>query len=224
MAKISIKNGQLMDQDSKAYQGLCQMLFNKELNPGQKIAYKELGVRLGVSTTPVIHALKRLEFKGIVRREPNVGYFINSLDLREIEEIFDARIALEVSLLPKTMASLDGRGVAHLASALSEHDRAVADNSRLDRVMTDLRFHMTLASLSGTKIQVSLLGRSFRPADTQVQPESVPSQHHQLIATGTLPDPGRHPGGKPGRSYRSPSQPFAQHQKAYHHGPGRTAR
>lgn len=161
MAKISIKNGQMIDQDSKAYQGLCQMLFNNELNPGQKIAYKDLADRLGVSTTPVIHALKLMEFKGIVRREPNKGYFINTISLQEIEEIFDARLALEVSILPKTLAHLDDEGLETLEKALAVHDRAVAENNYFGRVMSDLRFHMTLASLSQTRIQVILLEELF---------------------------------------------------------------
>ena len=60
MAKISRIDGQVIGQDRKAYLGICQMLFNNELHPGQKIANKDLAQRLGVSTTPVIHALKLL--------------------------------------------------------------------------------------------------------------------------------------------------------------------
>ena len=157
MAKISRKNGKMIGQDRKAYLGICQMLFNNELNPGQKIAYKDLAQRLGVSTTPVIHALKLLELKGITRRETNKGYFINTITLQEVEEIFETRIALEVSLLPKTIQNLDQKAVKKLEDALHAHDEAVAENDYSKRVMTDLRFHMTLASLSKTQIQVALL-------------------------------------------------------------------
>jgi DNA-binding GntR family transcriptional regulator len=161
MAKISKINGKLIDQDQKAYMGLCQMLFNNELVPGQKIAYKNLALRLGVSTTPVIHALKRLENKGIVRREPNKGYLINSINLEEVEEIFDSRLAIEVSVLPKTALRYDEAGFARLTKALEAHDLAVEENNFNNRVMTDLRFHMALASLSGTHIQVVLLEDLF---------------------------------------------------------------
>jgi DNA-binding GntR family transcriptional regulator len=161
MAKISTKNGIMIDQDRKAYLGICQLLFNNEFNPGQKIAFKDLAQRLGVSTTPVIHALKLLELKGITRREPNKGYFINSIDVQEVEEIFDARIALEVSLVPKTVPLLDPNAIRKLKGALRSHDEAVAENDYSKRVMTDLRFHMTLASLSKTRIQVNLLEDLF---------------------------------------------------------------
>jgi DNA-binding GntR family transcriptional regulator len=162
MAKIRKENGQLIDQDRKAYLRICQMLFNNELHPGQKIAYKELAQRLGgVSTTPVIHALKWLEFKGVVRREPNKGCFINTISLQEVDEIFETRLVLEVSLLPKTLKNLDREGLKNLETALKAHDLAVEENDFFKRVMTDLRFHMTLASLSKTNIQVSILEELF---------------------------------------------------------------
>ena len=151
----------MIDQDRKAYLGICQMLFNNELYPGQKISNKDLAQRLGVSTTPVIHALKLLEHKGITRRETNRGYFINTITVQEVEEIFDARIALEVSLLNKTLKHLDRAALIKLEEALRAHDEAVELNDHSKRVMTDLRYHMTLASISKTNIQVTLLEDLF---------------------------------------------------------------
>ena len=161
MAKISTVNGKMIGQDQKAYLGICQMLFNNELHPGQKLAGKDLAQRLGVSTTPVIHALKLLEHKGIVRRETNRGYFINTITIQEVDEIFDARLALEVSLLSKTLKHLDHAALKKLEDALHAHDEAVAVNDHAKRVMTDLRYHMTLASISRTNIQVTLLEDLF---------------------------------------------------------------
>jgi DNA-binding GntR family transcriptional regulator len=47
------------------------MLFYNEILPGQKIKYKDLANRIGVSMTPVIQAIKWLEFRNIVRHETN---------------------------------------------------------------------------------------------------------------------------------------------------------
>ena len=137
------------------------MLFNNEFHPGQKIANKDLAQRLGMSTTPVIHALKLLEHKGITRRETNRGYFINTITIKEVEEIFDARIAIEVSLLSRTIKYLDRAAMKKLKDALGAHDEAVELNDHAKRVMTDLRYHMTLASISRTHIQVTLLEDLF---------------------------------------------------------------
>jgi DNA-binding GntR family transcriptional regulator len=50
------------DSTWKAYTGIRNMLFHNEIMPGQKIAYRDLAERLGMSQTPVIQALKWLEF------------------------------------------------------------------------------------------------------------------------------------------------------------------
>lgn len=102
----------------KAYMGIRQMLFYNEITPGQKIKYQDLADRLDVSITPVNHALKWLEFKGIVRHEPNKGYYVNEVSLQEIREIYETRIVLEVAVLPQTVANLDENGIKQLQASL----------------------------------------------------------------------------------------------------------
>ena len=93
------------DHTKKAYRGIRKMLFHKEIVPGQKIAYRDLSERLKMSPTPVIQALKWLEFQGLVRHEPNRGYYTEPISLEEAREIYELREILEISLLPDTIAS-----------------------------------------------------------------------------------------------------------------------
>jgi DNA-binding GntR family transcriptional regulator len=86
---------------------------------------------------------------------------INTINIEEVEEIFDSRLAIEVSVLPKTAKRYDDEGFRRLMESLKDHDRAVEENNYYNRVMTDLRFHMALASLSKTHIQVVLLEELF---------------------------------------------------------------
>ena len=56
------------DLTRKAYTGIRRMLFLNEITPGQKIHYRDLAEELGMSQTPVIHALRWLEFQGLETR------------------------------------------------------------------------------------------------------------------------------------------------------------
>lgn len=94
-----------------AYNAIRQMLFYNEIHPGQKIKYKDLAGRIGVSMTPVIQALKWLEFRNIVRHEPNRGYYINEISLKEIAEVYNTRLLIEVALVSDVMARLDETGI-----------------------------------------------------------------------------------------------------------------
>ena len=149
------------DLAQKAYQGIRQMLFYNEIIPGQKIKYQDLANRIGVSITPVIHALKWLEFKNIVRHEPNRGYFVNETSLKEIREIYDSRLLIEVSLVPEIVRNLTDDGLKQLQTVLEAYTTAVEAENYYGRLMTDMKFHLTLASLAQCRIQLKMLQELF---------------------------------------------------------------
>jgi DNA-binding GntR family transcriptional regulator len=137
----------------KAYQGIRQMLFHNEIVPGQKIAYRDLAERLGMSQTPVIQALKWLEFQGLVRHERHRGYYTEPVSIREVEEIYEFREQIELALLPRTMGRMDAPALRKLEDALQAHLQASREIYLHDRLLKDMEFHLTLAALSGNRVQ-----------------------------------------------------------------------
>jgi DNA-binding GntR family transcriptional regulator len=149
------------DLAQKAYQGMRQMLFYNEITPGQKIKYQDLADKIGVSITPVIHALKWLEFKNIVRHEPNRGYFVNEVSLKEIKEIYDSRLLIEVSLVPDIIKHVDDDSLQRLKRSRDDYNTSVDEENYYSRLMTDMKFHLTLASISQCRIQLKMLQELF---------------------------------------------------------------
>jgi len=149
------------DFTKEAYMGIRKMFFVNEITPGQKIAYGDLAKRLGMSTTPIIQALKRLEDQGLVRHEPNRGYYTEDISLKEVVEIYEFRELIETSLLPKTIASITKKKLQILKKALDNHLAAVRDIYLKERLLRDMEFHLTLAELSGCTIQVNTLKSLF---------------------------------------------------------------
>ena len=116
------------------------MLFHNEIVAGQKVPFKDLAVQMGMSVTPVIQALKFLEFQGLVRREPNKGYFIETLKLDELEGLYKFRKVLELTMLEAVSythldvykrqrlllhcgwagASIQNRGLAYLSQSMMD--------------------------------------------------------------------------------------------------------
>jgi DNA-binding GntR family transcriptional regulator len=155
------KKTEKMDLAQKAYQGIRQMLFFNEILPGQKIKYQDLADRIGVSITPVIHALKWLEFKNIVSHEPNRGYFVNEVSLKEIREIYDSRRLIEVSLVPEIIKQFDAESMSRLKKSFDAYQKAVDEENYYNRLMTDMKFHLTLAAMSQCQIQLKMLQELF---------------------------------------------------------------
>lgn len=151
----SFKNRE--DHTRKAYAGIRQMLFLKEIVPGQKIAYRDLADRLGMSPTPVIQALKWLEFQSLVQHVPNRGYYTTPFSLKEAREIFELRELLELSLLPQAIRHMDETGIRTLSSALDTHLNAKREPYLNERLIKDRDFHLALAALSQTQVQLRTL-------------------------------------------------------------------
>ena len=150
-----------IDHTQKAYIGIRQMLFHNEIGPSQKISYRDLSERLKMSSTPVIQALKKLECQGIVRHEPNRGYYTESISIQEVKEIYELREVIELSLLPDTIRNLSEKGIRQLRDVLKAHLK-LGDNLYLtDRLIKDMDFHLTLAFLSGRQIQLQVLRNLF---------------------------------------------------------------
>ena len=151
----------LIDHSQKAYKGIRRMLYHKELVPGQKIAYRELAEQLHMSPTPIIQALKWLEIQGFVRHEPHRGYHIEPFSLREVEEIYELRELLEISLLPLAIEQLDEEGIEQLKRALKAHLSAVREFYLKERLFKNMEFHLALAALSQKGTQLRILRNIF---------------------------------------------------------------
>jgi len=150
-----------MGHTRKAYLGIRNMMLHNELIPGQKIAYRDLAERLGMSQTPVIQALKWLEFQQLVRHEPNRGYSTAPVDLREVEEIYDLRETIEMRLLPAIVHTIDAKGIRTLHTALEAHLKASREIYLAERLKRDREFHLTLAELSGRQVHCRILRDLF---------------------------------------------------------------
>lgn len=149
------------DHTNIAYQGIKKMLFENEILPGQKISYHHLAERLQMSNTPVIQALKLIEFSGLVRHEPNRGYFTEPISLKEIQEIYDTREIIEISMLPAIMSNLEEDGITKLRDSLEIKPAVNPESELYERLEIDRNFHLTLASLSNHKTRVQILRYLF---------------------------------------------------------------
>jgi DNA-binding GntR family transcriptional regulator len=114
-----------------------------------------------MSQTPVIQALKWLEFQGLVRHERHRGYYTEPVSIQEVEEIYDFREQIELALLPRTLARMDNTAIKKLEEALNAHLKASREIYLYGRLLKDMEFHLTLAGLSGNRVQHQTLRLLF---------------------------------------------------------------
>ncbi len=78
-----------------AYSRLRSYITHGALPPGASLREEELSRHLGVSRTPLREAIRRLAEEGLVEVLPYRGARVVRLDTAQMEELFEAREALE---------------------------------------------------------------------------------------------------------------------------------
>jgi DNA-binding GntR family transcriptional regulator len=172
----------------EAYNDIRRMIFTNELRPGQKVAYRDMAGKLGMSLTPVVQALKHMEFLGLLQHEPNRGFYIKPMVAEEISEAYELREVLEINLIPKIVAQLDENGKGLLKLALDEYLDASRSGSLMLRLSKDMNFHMTLAEISNQPISswmlrylLDFLYLRFEKEQIFSRPQESAAVEHQKI-------------------------------------------
>ena len=78
-----------------AYARLREQILSGELPADAPLRQEKLAASLGLSRLPIREALTRLESEGLVMLRPRRGYVVASLDVDEVQEIFDMRMVIE---------------------------------------------------------------------------------------------------------------------------------
>jgi len=116
----------LRDQVSSV---LRKAIVERELRPGQRLVERELTDRLQVSRATIRESLRELEAEGLVTVIPQRGAVVASISLREAEDIYEARAAIESLIVRHFVDRASDGDIGKLASTL-EPLRAAIDAGR----------------------------------------------------------------------------------------------
>ena len=125
----------------------------------RRLAEEQLAALVGVSRTPVRHALTRLHGEGLISRHRDGGYRPTVPDPDDIADLYEARRILEIGALWRPAEA----GVRHDRAAMERlredwealrRDRPVADAGF---VSLDEDFHVRLAGSAGNGVVVDVL-------------------------------------------------------------------
>jgi DNA-binding GntR family transcriptional regulator len=145
----------------EAYEAIKELIRGKKLVPGQKIIYRDLEEMLGMSKTPIINGLVRLEEEGLVVSKKNRGFYIKEESLLEAGQIFDLREKLEQISLEFAIANYSKQGLAILKEkmiAYHEYETPIYDRKKLE---LDTDFHQQIAKMGGNQYFAKMICRFY---------------------------------------------------------------
>jgi DNA-binding GntR family transcriptional regulator len=159
--------------------------------PGDRIVEADLARKLGVSRVPVREALRLLESQGIVISEPYRGIRLRPVTNKRVDELIEARVALETSATERAVRAKRNTG-AHLdplRAAVREMDLMAARQDAYGLAAADTEFHRALCRLGGNSVTIELwetLARQFTIifglATLSKPMPAIVDEHRELLA------------------------------------------
>ena len=139
------------------YTQLKQKIISFELYPGTRVTEQVLAEMFGVSRTPIRQALQRLEIEGFLSIRPKQGCFIRELDVNELMEYYEARIALELLIVESAVNAMTDKQLEQMMALWHPdiHDNELQHG--IDLGEKDESFHVGLALASDKPVLASLL-------------------------------------------------------------------
>jgi DNA-binding GntR family transcriptional regulator len=143
-----------------AYRRLRDRLLSGGFPLTHRLGEERLAALLGVSRTPVRHALIRLHGEGLVTQHAQGGYRPAVPDPGHIASLYEARRTLEIGAIRRPEESGARHDRAQLDALREDWEALRSDPPPADAgfVATDEDFHVRLARASGNEVVADLLG------------------------------------------------------------------
>jgi DNA-binding GntR family transcriptional regulator len=156
--------------NEQVYDELRSRVLTRQHRPGTKLSLHALAAELGVSRSPVHHALTRLVSEGLLTVRPRSGYFVMPVTARAVAEGYDVRLALELLAAERAVESVDESQLARFAELLDTTDAAIS-HEQWDAA--NAAFHEFQIDLAGN----ALLSRFYRELSVNLMMQVIRGGH-----------------------------------------------
>jgi DNA-binding GntR family transcriptional regulator len=130
--------------NEQVYETLRDRILRRDPGAGTKLSLHELAAELGVSRSPVHHALTRLVTEGLLTVRSRRGYYVTPVTVRALDEGYEVRLALELhaaegGVAQSTTAEIERlRELMKATAAAVSHEEWDAANAAFHEFQVDL--------------------------------------------------------------------------------------
>ncbi len=145
----------------QAYEQLRDRILTLKLPPGELLDEGELMGSLGLGRTPIREALQRLCCEGLVLVRPRRGTYVASINLTDLQQIFELRQELEgyaAAVAAERANEMDLLALARALAPLDEIDHPKDSHAYID---IDRAFHQALAHSTHNRFLENQLGSLY---------------------------------------------------------------
>ncbi len=128
-------------QQEEVYLQLKEAIFRGKFEPGHSVTLRGLAQMLGVSTTPIREAIRRLVSEGALKLLENRRITVPEMSENKLKEIFFSRVQLECFAAEQAFHSITIHGMNELEHINKRHNKAIADYDVENYIYLNFEFH-----------------------------------------------------------------------------------
>lgn len=172
--------------DEQVYDRIKAMIAEGLLLPGERIVPEQLGRTLGVSRTPVLAALQRLNQAQVVEWRSRQGVFVRRISRRELAMIYEVRELLEALSARRAAVVITSSQVKAFGKLFSDLDLEDTPANRRNYMRRDYMFHTGLLEIASspplthTLTSLNILVSAFSGSGV-IRPMSESMSEHAAI-------------------------------------------
>lgn len=143
----------------RAYQALRDKVLT--LDSGTYLSARKFANEIGMSYTPVREAFLRLQREGSLRQVPNVGFFVETMDLNDILQTYQVRECIEPFVLQKVFSLFMPPHISKMRAFVQQQTEALKEGDIMQYMRLDIALHEVMLDIYGNK-HISALYHGIR--------------------------------------------------------------
>lgn len=149
------------------FQVIRTAIVRGELPGDMPLRQDEISTALSVSHIPVREAFRQLEAQGLVRIYPNRGAVVTKLSCKELSDVMDTRILLEVGALRLALPHITEEDLARARELLELFSK---EKDPIKGAELNLKLHFSLYDPCDNRTLLSLIDQMHANVDRYITP------------------------------------------------------
>ncbi len=144
-------------QQERVYHQLREAILRGKFEPGNSVTLRGIAAMLDVSLMPVRDSLRRLTTERALELLANRRIAVPAMTAAKLDEIYQARIALECLAAQRALPLIDNKALKALEKLNKKHNNAIRTGDVENYIYLNFEFHRLLYSFGQPTVLMPLI-------------------------------------------------------------------
>jgi DNA-binding GntR family transcriptional regulator len=144
-------------EEAQIVERIYEAVMDQRLAPGAKLSEASLCEAFGVGRMRIRRSLLILASREVVDLQPNRGAYVAQPSAEQAREIFEARLAVEPSLVRIAAQRVSQADIAVLQQHLENESAAHHQGNRREAIRLSGQFHAAVAQAAGNSVMLRIV-------------------------------------------------------------------